>query len=190
MSAPSSPLFLALLMFLVASVAATFGINSPVDGTTWQAGSTNRVTWIAQPVGSQLNATNVGMPVKLVRGNPSALQPVADLGMANEADGGVQVTVPANLTAGTDYAIQVGTTYSHAFTIVASGTPLPTASSNQTSSGGNSTNNGPSSNNGTTNNNQTSNNGTNSSSSGQLSRGMTSSVAALVPVALFALFCF
>ncbi|RCH79053.1 hypothetical protein CU097_002940, partial [Rhizopus azygosporus] len=86
-----------------ASGAGPVSITSPLQGTTWQIGSKETVTWqnVQQNVDKLL--------INLMKGDPNALQLVQTLAENVDASkGSTQVEVPKNATAGSDYSLAVG----------------------------------------------------------------------------------
>ncbi|KAG0171127.1 hypothetical protein DFQ28_001561 [Apophysomyces sp. BC1034] len=78
-------------------------ITQPLPGTTWSPGSTETVSWQNPKPGVDK------LDIKLMNGPANALQPVVVLAQGVDASKGTaQVTVPSNVTTGSQYALAVG----------------------------------------------------------------------------------
>ncbi|RUS20519.1 hypothetical protein BC937DRAFT_95027 [Endogone sp. FLAS-F59071] len=108
----------ALAISVNAQTATICSITAPLQGTQWTAGQTAIISWINPTLA---NFTQI----ELEDGNPNALSPVGVLATnVPTAPLSYSFVVPANLPAGTTYALVLGTQpnvcYSPAFSIVAS----------------------------------------------------------------------
>ncbi|MFF4098554.1 GPI anchored serine-threonine rich family protein [Streptomyces sp. NPDC001903] len=94
-----------------AAAAAAFA--QPFSHVVWEAGKTYSIVWTAGTPGSQ--------PLKLMKGQATALQQVAQIATVDGASGTYEWTVPADLPTDNTYAIALGTPpdigYSGQFTI-------------------------------------------------------------------------
>ncbi|KAL1920146.1 uncharacterized protein VTP21DRAFT_1292 [Calcarisporiella thermophila] len=109
--------FIILLIFVGVVAAAPF-VTQPITGTVWQAGSQVQIVWT--------NGTPGPLPIKLMQGDPRALQQVAVItDSADGASGSYAWNIPANLPEGSQYSIALGNppdiNYSNVFTIKAAG---------------------------------------------------------------------
>ncbi|KAL1924192.1 uncharacterized protein VTP21DRAFT_7227 [Calcarisporiella thermophila] len=104
-----------LASFVALTAAAPF-ITQPITGTVWKAGSDVQITWT--------NGTAGTLPIKLMMGDPNALQQVSIInGTVDGAFGQLPWHIPENITAGNTYALALGNppdiAYSGQFTIEA-----------------------------------------------------------------------
>jgi len=118
-------------------VVAQYSITSPTDGTIWQEGQTNYITWLRTNSSSPKEVTTT---IQLLEGPATALQLKLTLN-ANEDPDSLNYTwaIPTTLTPNSDYCISIGNppnvSYSHFFGIAAQGqTTVPIASSAAASS--------------------------------------------------------
>ncbi|KAI9490762.1 Ser-Thr-rich glycosyl-phosphatidyl-inositol-anchored membrane family-domain-containing protein [Zychaea mexicana] len=108
----------AIAALAVAAVSAQqniISVTAPLEGTTYQAGSDAIISWINPTV-------ETISQIVLSNGPSTALQPVMTIAENVDAAGGSYTwSVPADLAAGTDYALQFGTSpdvsYAGPFTI-------------------------------------------------------------------------
>jgi hypothetical protein len=125
--------FAALIVAVMGAVGimADVSINNPVSGTRWVPGRPATVTWIEGEGGFDPDAE---VTVELMRGDdPNNLDFVAVLGTAKETDGELSFTVPRDLEEDDNYAIRIGSRYSHYFTISSSATPTESTSTSTAS---------------------------------------------------------
>jgi len=109
----SSSILITLALLAISCVNADYSINNPVEGTTWTAGQSATVSWV--PLGAGYDTAT--LPVTVMKGDTSALQLVANVGTASETDGSYTFNVPDSYDSGSDYVVQVGSKYSHQFTV-------------------------------------------------------------------------
>ncbi|ORY99942.1 Ser-Thr-rich glycosyl-phosphatidyl-inositol-anchored membrane family-domain-containing protein [Syncephalastrum racemosum] len=116
---------IAALAAVASAQTSILSVTSPLQGTTWTAGSSATITWINPSV-------DTISKIVLAHGESTALQQVQVIAEnVSAADGSYTWTVPADLAPGTDYALEFGTSpdlaYSPQFTI-ASGSSSGSAS--------------------------------------------------------------
>ncbi|KAG0754621.1 hypothetical protein G6F29_012233 [Rhizopus arrhizus] len=82
--------------------AGPVSITAPLEGTTWQIGSSQTVSWEKVKDGVD------SLVINLMKGDSNALQLVQALATGIEATkGSTQVDVPKNVSAGNDYSLAV-----------------------------------------------------------------------------------
>ncbi|KAG1464557.1 hypothetical protein G6F56_005062 [Rhizopus delemar] len=127
--------FAAILAVAAAAVSAqsnTVSITSPLTGTVYTAGKAATITWINPSV------TTISQIV-LAQGSSTALQQVSVIASNVDASAlSYTWTIPADTAAGTDYALELGTSpnisYTGLFTIqAASGSTASSASGSSSS---------------------------------------------------------
>ncbi|KAL1925758.1 uncharacterized protein VTP21DRAFT_641 [Calcarisporiella thermophila] len=104
-------LFCLLALLGIAFAQQQIFITNPTQGTVWEAGKKATIVW---------TGGSGQVPIKLMTGNPNALQQVAVIGTVEASTGTFTYDVPANLPAGNQYAIAIGNpppAYSPQFTI-------------------------------------------------------------------------
>jgi len=109
----SSSLLITLALLAISCVNADYSINNPVAGTTWTAGQSATVSWVPAGVGYE----TAQHPVDVLKGDPSALQYVANVGTVAESDASYTFNVPDTYSSGSDYVVRIGDKYSHQFTV-------------------------------------------------------------------------
>lgn len=105
--------FAAILAVAAAAVSAQsnpVSITSPLTGTVYTAGQIAVISWVQPQV-------DVIPKIVLAKGSPNALQPVATVAENVDATkGSYEWSIPANTTAGTDYALELGVSPNISFT--------------------------------------------------------------------------
>ncbi|CAO3640775.1 unnamed protein product [Mucor hiemalis] len=106
-------IFAAVFAVAVAVVSAQsnpVSITSPLTGTIYTAGQTATISWVQPQV-------DVIPKIVLAKGSPNALQPVATIAENVDATkGSYEWNIPANITAGEDYALELGVSPDISFT--------------------------------------------------------------------------
>ncbi|KAI8054612.1 hypothetical protein BDF22DRAFT_680055 [Syncephalis plumigaleata] len=125
------------LVAVLANMAVVFAdvaINFPIKGSSVNAGETTDVTWVAGPNGISPNAN---VDVVLMEGtDPNNLKTIKTFEQAKESDLKATITIPADLSTSGNYVIRVGRNYSHYFSISgssSSSSQSPTSSSSSSS---------------------------------------------------------
>ncbi|CAO3628046.1 unnamed protein product [Cunninghamella blakesleeana] len=107
-----SAIVAAAFIGLVSAQAAPpiISVTSPLIGTSYKAGSQAIITWI-NPTVETISA------IVLAKGSSTALQPVSQIAQNVDAKAGTYTwNIPADITPGSDYAFEFGTSPNIAFT--------------------------------------------------------------------------
>ncbi|KAI9227254.1 MAG: hypothetical protein DHS80DRAFT_31975 [Piptocephalis tieghemiana] len=127
----SIPTFLACTLTSIPAILGAITINNPIDGTVWRVGERETITWIPKDGGFD---TTASWPVAVMYGNQSNMAMAGVIGQVKEADASFSFVVPTSWGNSKEYAVRIGNTYSHYFTIEGSNKDAPNPTSTTASS--------------------------------------------------------
>ncbi|KAJ9049691.1 hypothetical protein DSO57_1021839 [Entomophthora muscae] len=99
--------------------AAKIAISNPISGVVWKTGSQAFISWVST---EEKETDNIIITFTLVKGEPTNLQPIEQLGAAPGKQKTLNFTLSSEIEQGTDYSIKydagvAGINFSHYFTI-------------------------------------------------------------------------
>ncbi|KAK9727341.1 hypothetical protein K7432_001920 [Basidiobolus ranarum] len=131
----------ACISLVIGYVNADVAITAPMNNV-WQAGSSQFITWTDNANGKPMAEK---FDITLMSGAMTTLQQVGTIATAvSSSSGQYKWDIPGNTATGSQYAIRIGVgsvvAYSPYFTILASGSSIPSVNSNSSTTPGSSSN--------------------------------------------------